>query len=76
MADRFSPGTRVRTRRSHPPHHTRLPRYARGAVGTVLEFEGSSSLADDCARGLPAQTQTVYNVRFDALELFGGATTA
>ncbi len=60
MADRLRPGARVRTRRSDPPHHTRLPRYARGAVGTVLQPEGSSPLADDRARGLPAQTQTVY----------------
>ncbi len=66
MADRLPPGACVRTRRSDPPHHTRLPRYARGAVGTVLEPEGSSPLADDRARGLPAQTQTVYTVRFDA----------
>lgn len=71
MADRFSPGTRVRTRRSDPPHHTRLPRYARGAVGVVLEAEGSSPLADDRARGLPDQMQTVYTVRFEAQELFG-----
>jgi nitrile hydratase len=61
----------VRTRRSDPPHHTRLPRYARGAIGTVLESEGSHPLADDRARGLPVQPQPVYTVRFDARELFG-----
>jgi hypothetical protein len=71
VGDRFAPGTRVRTRRSDPPHHTRLPRYARGAIGTVLESEGSHPLADDRARGLPTQPQTVYTVRFDARELFG-----
>ena len=71
MADRFAPGTRVRTRRSDPPHHTRLPRYARGAVGTVLECEGAHPLADDRARGLPVQPQPVYTVRFPARELFG-----
>lgn len=71
MPDRFPPGTRVRTRRTDPPHHTRLPRYARGAVGTVLESEGASPLADDRARGVPAQEQTVYTVRFPARELFG-----
>jgi len=37
----------------------------------VLEPEGSSPLADDRARGLPAQTETVYTVRFEARELFG-----
>ena len=71
MIDRFAPGTRVRTRRADPPHHTRLPRYARGAIGTVLEAEGSHPLADDRARGLPARSETVYTVRFDARELFG-----
>ncbi len=71
MVERFAPGARVRTRRADPPHHTRLPRYARGAVGTVLEPEGRHPLADDRARGLPAPLQTVYTVRFDARELFG-----
>ena len=71
MTDRYPPGTRVRTRRSDPPHHTRLPRYARGAVGTVIESEGLSPLADDRSRGLPAQPQPVYSVRFEAQELFG-----
>ena len=71
MSDRFAPGARVRTRRADPPHHTRLPRYARGAVGTVLEPEGRHPLADDRARGLPAPVQTVYTVRFHARELFG-----
>jgi hypothetical protein len=71
VADRFAPGTRVRTRRADPPHHTRLPRYARGAVGTVLEPEGRHPFADDRARGLPAELQTVYTVRFAAGELFG-----
>ena len=71
MSERFAPGTRVRTRRADPPHHTRLPRYARGAVGTVVEPEGRHPLADDRARGLPAELQTVYTVRFPARELFG-----
>ncbi|PZA19960.1 SH3-like domain-containing protein, partial [Modestobacter versicolor] len=31
--DRFAPGDRVRTRATDPAGHTRLPRYARGAVG-------------------------------------------
>lgn len=71
MADRFQPGTLVRTSRIDPPHHTRLPRYARGAIGTVLESEGRHPLADDRARGLPTEPQTVYAVRFAARELFG-----
>ena len=71
MADRFLAGARVRARRLDPPHHTRLPRYARGAVGTVVETEGRHPLADDRARGITTTPQTVYSVRFDAHQLFG-----
>ena len=76
MTDRYAPGARVRTRRADPPHHTRLPRYARGALGTVVESQGSHPLADDRARGLPSSPQTVYAVRFGAVELFGEGTHA
>jgi hypothetical protein len=71
VADRFAPGVRVRARLTDPPHHTRLPRYARGAVGTVVEPEGAHPLADDRARGLVSPPQTVYAVRFAASDLFG-----
>ena len=68
---RFRPGDAVRTSRIDPPHHTRVPRYARGAVGTVVEPQGEHPLPDDRARGLPAEPQPVYTVRFAARELFG-----
>ena len=71
MAELFRPGDRVRARRADPPHHTRLPRYARGAVGTVLERQGHYPLPDDRARRLPAEPEPVYTVRFAAAELFG-----
>jgi hypothetical protein len=71
MADRFAPGDRVRTRAHDPAGHTRLPRYARGAVGTVVEPAGRHPLADDRARGLRTEAQPVYHVRFPAVELFG-----
>jgi nitrile hydratase len=61
----------VRTSRSDPPHHTRLPRYARGAVGTVIEAQGRFPLPDERARGLRSEPQPVYTVRFPARELFG-----
>lgn len=67
---RFRPGDRVRTRRVDPPHHTRLPRYARGAVGTVVEPQGVHPLADARARGV-LTPEPVYTVRFAARELFG-----
>ena len=69
--DRFAPGDRVRTRSLDPGGHTRLPRYARGAVGVVVEPAGTHPLADDRARGRGGDPQTVYHVRFPATELFG-----
>ena len=72
MPDRFAPGDRVRTRAVDPAGHTRLPRYARGAVGVVVEPAGHHPLADDRARGLRPEPQAVYHVRFAAADLFGG----
>ena len=71
MSELYRPGDRVRTRRTDPAHHTRLPRYARGATGTVVECEGSYPLPDLRARQLPARPEPVYAVRFAAGELFG-----
>jgi nitrile hydratase subunit beta len=71
VADRFRPGDRVLTSRADPAHHTRLPRYARGAAGTVLETEGRYPLPDDRSRGLPGEPEPVYAVSFGAAELFG-----
>ena len=68
---RFSPGDPVRTTRADPPHHSRVPRYARGAVGVVVEPNGLHPLADLRAQGLPAEPEAVYTVRFPATELFG-----
>lgn len=71
MADGYAVGALVRTRHSDPPHHTRLPCYARGAVGTVVGTDGEHPLADDRARGVDGPKQRVYAVRFDAGQLFG-----
>ena len=67
----FAPGDRVMTSRTDPPHHTRLPRYARGARGTVVELEGCHPLPDDRSRGLNPEPEPVYAVRFAARDLFG-----
>ena len=69
--DRFAPGVRVRTRATDPAGHTRLPRYARGAVGVLVEQAGRHPLADDRARGVPGEAQPVWHVRFAAADLFG-----
>lgn len=71
MAELFSAGDAVRADRTDPPYHTRLPRYARGAVGTVVELQGRHPLPDLRARQLPAEPEPVYTVRFAAAELFG-----
>ncbi|HXC75916.1 MAG TPA: SH3-like domain-containing protein [Candidatus Acidoferrum sp.] len=71
MAERFTSGARVQTSRIDPPHHTRLPRYARGAVGVVIECEGVYPRADDRARGIDSTPEPVYAVQFAARDLFG-----
>jgi len=71
MGEAFGPGDLVRTSHEDPQHHTRVPRYARGAVGTVVEAHGDYPLPDDRSRGLPAEPQPVYTVRFAARDLFG-----
>ena len=71
MAERFRAGDSVRTTRADPPHHTRVPRYARGARGTVVEAQGQHPLPDDRSRGIASEPQAVYTVRFAASELFG-----
>jgi nitrile hydratase subunit beta len=68
----FRVGDRVRTRVGDPPHHTRLPRYARGQVGEVVEIQGRWPLADDRARGFSEPSvEPVYTVRFAAVTLWG-----
>ena len=62
----FEPGDRVRADRRDPAHHTRVPRYVRGATGTVVEQIGVHRVPYDASR-----TEPVYTVRFAARELFG-----
>jgi hypothetical protein len=71
VTERFAPGDRVRTSNRDPAHHTRPPRYARGAVGEVVQVAGHHPLADDRARGRQSPPQAVYHVRFAATDLFG-----
>lgn len=69
---RFAPGDRVRTHTADPPYHTRLPRYARGQLGEIVEAHGAYPIPDDRARGMPGpRVETVYTVRFAARDLWG-----
>ena len=67
----FSPGDLVTTRTTDPAHHTRVPRYARGRVGTIVEREGAWPLADVNAVQPGAPVEAVYAVRFAARDLWG-----
>lgn len=71
VSPRFRVGQRVRARNMHPVGHTRLPRYARGKVGTVERDHGVFVFPDTNAHFLGEKPQHVYSVRFAARELWG-----
>ena len=68
---RFQVGQRVRAININPVGHTRLPRYARGKVGTIERDGGVDVFPDAVAQGLDKKPQHVYSVRFEARELWG-----
>ncbi len=67
---KFALGQRVQTLRRKPDHHTRLPAYARGKVGTIERIHGAHAFADTNAQGLGEQAQWLYTVVFDAAQLW------
>jgi nitrile hydratase subunit beta len=68
---KFAPGDRVRTINDHPSGHTRLPRYARGKIGTVEAVHGGYVFPDANAHGAGEAPQHVYTVVFDSRTLWG-----
>ena len=71
VAARFQVGQRVRGRNINPITHTRLPRYARGKIGTVERDHGVFLFADSNAHFQGEKPQHLYSVRFAARELWG-----
>jgi nitrile hydratase len=71
VAASFQVGQVVRARNMHPVGHTRLPRYARGRLGTVERDHGVFVFPDTNAENLGEKPQHVYTVRFAARELWG-----
>jgi nitrile hydratase subunit beta len=71
---RFKVGDRVRTRNIHPRTHTRLPRYARGRIGTIEAVRGCHVFPDSTAVGAGENPQWLYTVLFDGRELWGENT--
>jgi nitrile hydratase subunit beta len=76
VAARFQVGQRVRARNMHPMGHTRLPRYARRATGTIHRNHGVFLFPDTNAHFLGEKPQHVYSVRFAARELWGEQAAA
>ena len=68
---RFKPGDRVRTKNIHPQTHTRLPRYARGKLGTVELIHGCHAFPDSVATERGDDPQWLYTVVFDGREIWG-----
>ncbi len=71
VAPRFQLGQGVRARNIHPVGHIRLPRYARGKLGTIHRDHGVFVFPDTNAHFLGEKPQHVYSVRFTARELWG-----
>jgi nitrile hydratase len=61
----------VRARVINPTGHTRLPRYARGKIGTIHLDHGVYVFPDTNAHFKGESPQHVYSVRFGARELWG-----
>jgi nitrile hydratase len=55
----------------NPTGHTRLPRYARGKLGTITRDHGVYAFPDTNAHFQGEKRQHVYPVRFSARDLWG-----
>ncbi len=71
----FQVGQEVRARNMHPPGHTRLPRYVRGHVGTIVRVHGGHVFPDGhTLRATPpfnVPVQWLYTVVFKGNTLWG-----
>jgi nitrile hydratase subunit beta len=67
----FAVGQRVRTRTDSPATHTRLPRYARGRIGTVTAVQPAQVLPDTAAHFVAENPQHTYQVTFASGDLWG-----
>jgi nitrile hydratase beta subunit len=68
---RFAVGAQVRSRAHAHVGHTRLPRYTRDHVGTVVAVRPAQVLPDTNAHFIAENAQHVYAVAFDSSELWG-----
>jgi nitrile hydratase beta subunit len=68
---RFKVGDRVRVRNLNPTGHTRCARYLRGKEGVVERVYDAFVFPDTNAEEEGENPQPVYNVRFDAADVWG-----
>lgn len=73
-AARYDVGDRVAARAGAVDHHTRLPAYVAGHVGTIERIHGAHVLPDTNAHGLGEQPEWLYTVVFDATDLWDDAS--
>lgn len=73
---RFKVGDQVVARMLNVIGHTRLPRYVRGRRGQIVYDNGAYVFPDTNAHELAPRRQHVYNVRFEARELWGDGARA
>jgi nitrile hydratase subunit beta len=68
---RFSIGEMIRASNNCPPGHTRVPRYVRGKVGTIVGDNGVFQFADTIAAGEGPHPQHCYTIAFSTKALWG-----
>ena len=71
----FQVGQKVRARNMHPQGHTRLPRYVRGHVGTIMSVHGGHVFPDGhtlhATPPFNVPVEWLYTVVFDGPTLWG-----
>lgn len=72
----FAVGGKVRIRDEHFYHHTRVPRYVRGKVGTIIADVGVFQFADSVAQDKGPDPKRCYTVEFPAELLWGSEAEA
>jgi nitrile hydratase subunit beta len=70
---RFAVDDRVRVRNINPSGHTRCARYLRGKEGVITEVYDPFVFPDSNAHEQGENPQRVYNVRFEAEDVWGPA---
>ncbi len=67
----FAIGEKVRARAMHRPGHTRMPRYVRGCIGTIVSDNGKQILPDTHANSGEEVMERLYTVRFKSSDIWG-----